>query len=157
MDYWSNYFELDELEETDSHSIINCLRRHFASHGIPDEVVTDNGPKFISKNFAEFTRKWMFKHVKTSPYYSQVNGMAESAIKTAKTLLRSAIASGQDAWMAVLTYRNTPTPGMSTSPAQRLMSRKTKTLLPQKEVDLLPNVSYGQDCKDRKRKTIEMC
>ena len=99
VDCWSNYFVLDKLEETDSHSIIRCLRRHFASHGIPDEVVTDNGPQFISKSFAEFTRKWMFKHVKTSPYYSQANGMAESAIKTANTLLRSAIASGQNAWM----------------------------------------------------------
>ena len=72
MDFWSNHFELDELEETDSHS----LRQHFASDRIPDEVVTDNGPQFVSKSFGEFTRKWMFKHVITSPYYPQANGMA---------------------------------------------------------------------------------
>ena len=32
--------------------------------------------------------------------------------------------------MAILDYRNTPTQGMDSSPAQRLMNRRTKTLLP---------------------------
>jgi hypothetical protein len=35
-----------------------------------------------------------------------------------------------DVYLAVLDYRNTPTQGSESSPAQRLMSRRTKTLLP---------------------------
>ena len=34
-----------------------------------------------------------------------------------------------DAYLALLAYRNTPTQGWDTSPAKRLMSRRTKTLL----------------------------
>ena len=33
-DYWSNCFEIDELRETTSQSVIRCLRRHFATHWI---------------------------------------------------------------------------------------------------------------------------
>ena len=41
---------------------------------------------------------------------------------------------------ALLDHCNTPSQGTSTSPAQRLMSRRTKTLLPTKETLLKPQV-----------------
>lgn len=42
--------------------------------------------------------------------------------------------------LALLDHRNTPTQGMSSSPAQRLMNRRTKTLLPATENLLRPQV-----------------
>ena len=36
---------------------INELRLIFAQHGLPEEVVSDNGPKFVSNEFAEFMQK----------------------------------------------------------------------------------------------------
>ena len=47
-DYWSNYFDIDELKTTDATSVIRSLWRQFATQGIPDEVVTDNWPSFQS-------------------------------------------------------------------------------------------------------------
>ena len=38
--------------------------------------------------------------------------------------------SGTDPWIALLAFRNTLTQGYSTSPAQRLMGRRTRTTLP---------------------------
>ena len=154
VDYWSNYFELDELRQTDAGQVVRCLRRHFATHGIPDIVVSDNGPQFASDVFRQFAKKWMFKHVTTSPYHPQANGMAESAVKVAKVLLRTALASGEDPWLSILTYRNTPTPGMNTSPAQRLMSRPTKTLLPVLPGEFNQNRSTQQDCVSREQRLI---
>ena len=144
-DYWSNYFELEELKKTDATAVIRFLRRQFATHGIPDEVISDNGPPFQSQQFEAFARKWMFRHRTTSPYHSQANGLVESAVKTAKSLLRTAIKAGEDPWLAILTYRNTPTQGMDTSPVQRLMSRRTKTLLPMDEKHLEPAVIVSTD------------
>ena len=141
VDYWSNYFELDELRDTASKAVIRCLRRHFATHGIPDELVTDNGPQFTADEFKTFSTSWMFRHTTTSPYHPQSNGLAESTVKTAKKILRTAIANGEDAWLAILAHRNTPTQGMATSPAQRLLSRRTKTLLPVNTDLLLPDTS----------------
>ena len=126
VDYWSNYFEIDELSNTNALQVIKCLRRHFATHGIPDVVITDNGPQFSSDAFANFSADWMFKHTTTSPYWPKANGMVESAVKVAKNLIQTALASGQDPWLSILAFRNTPTPDMSTSPVQRLMSRRTK-------------------------------
>ena len=51
-------------------------------------------------------------------------------MKTAKNLLRKALSAGTVPYIAIVDYRNTPTQGMESSPAQRLMTRRTKTLLP---------------------------
>ena len=116
-------------------------------------MISDNGPQFSSDEFARFSTEWMFNHVTTSPYWPRANGMVESSVKIAKSLIRTAIASGQDPWLAILTFRNTPTQGMSTSPVQRLMSRRTKTLLPSTTVQLMPDSSmHMKDCEDRRRK-----
>ena len=123
VDYWSNYFELDQIMgETTSKKVVQCLRRHFATHGIPDTVISDNGPQFASEVFANFSKEWMFNHVTTSPYHSQSNGMVESSVKIAKNILRTSLAAKEDPWLAILAFRNTPTEGMDTSPVQRLMS-----------------------------------
>ena len=140
MDYWSNFFELDQiLGETTSVKVIQCLRRQFSRHGIPDTVITDNGPQFSSDAFSQFSSKWMFRHITTSPYHAQSNGMVESSVKIAKNILRTSLAANEDPWLAILSFRDTPTTGMSTSPVQRLMSRRTKTLLPLAKDLLLPD------------------
>lgn len=59
-------------------------------------------------------------------------------MKTAKHILRKSIKAGTDPNLAILDYRNTPTQGMTSSPAQQLMSRRTKTLLPTTQNLLLP-------------------
>ena len=43
MDYFSDNFELDELPDTTSETVSGCLKQHFARHGIPDIIVSDNG------------------------------------------------------------------------------------------------------------------
>jgi hypothetical protein len=57
----------------------------------------------------------------------------EHAVQTAKSLMRKAKHSQSDSYLAILDFRNTPTQGFESSPAQCLMNRRTKTLLPIKE------------------------
>ena len=67
----------------------------------------------------------------TSPH--QANGKAESAVKIAKGLITKGlitIRAGGDIGKAILEWRNTPTPGMDSSPVQRFMSRRTRSFLP---------------------------
>ena len=66
----------------------------------------------------------------SSPTYAQSNGKAENAVKTVKHLFNKCKDSGQSEYLALLDWRNTPTAGIGTSPAQRLMGRRCKTLLP---------------------------
>lgn len=58
----------------------------FACHGIPEEIMSNNGPQFISNDFNKFSKEWQFNHVTSSPRFPQSNGLAEAAVKTVKTI-----------------------------------------------------------------------
>ena len=144
VDYFSNFWEVDRMENsTKSRAVIQKLKQHFARHGIPDTVMSNNGPQFDSEEFRKCAKAWEFDHVTSSPGYAQSNGMVESAVKKAKSLLKKAKKAETDPWLAILDHRNTPTEGMTTSPVQRLMSRRTKTLLPTSGKLLKPKVVEG--------------
>ena len=121
---------MDKLPDTKARTVILKLKNHFARYGCPDEVVSDNGPQFSCNEFTTFACTWEFQHCTISPGNSKANGKVESAVKTAKRLLRKALQADTDPYLAILDYRNTPTQGIGSGPAQRLMSRRTKTLLP---------------------------
>lgn len=130
VDYYSNFIELDYLADTSSQTVIHKLKMHFARHGVPDYVASDNGPQYTSSEFRRFATTWKFNHVSTSPHYRQANGMAESAVKTCKTIMKKALLSKSDLYLGLLDHHNTPTAATGISPCQRLFGRRTKTLLP---------------------------
>ena len=51
VDYFSNFWEIDRLENTKSSTVIQKLKAHFARYGSSCVVVSDNGPQFTSANF----------------------------------------------------------------------------------------------------------
>ena len=77
VDYFSDYLEIDLFSDTTASTISNCLQQHFSRHGIPDVVISDNGPQFRSAEFNAFATEWKFEHLTSSPYHSQSNGKAE--------------------------------------------------------------------------------
>lgn len=86
-DHFSDFFELDHLKNISSVHVIRKIKSHFARHGIPVQVITDNGPQFVAYDLQIFSKEWDFEHVTCSPYHSQANGKAESAVKEAKKTL----------------------------------------------------------------------
>ena len=141
VDYYSRYFEVDELpvQATTSKAVIRKLSSHFARHGIPEIVISDNGPQFSSKDFKEFTTQWDFKHITTSPGYPQSNGLAEKTVQTVKRILSKAKADNSNPLLAILEYRCTPVDNLA-SPAQLLMGRQLRSILPTTEKKLLAKV-----------------
>jgi len=137
-DYYSGYFEIDYLTDTSSNTVIGKLKNQFSRHGIPQVVVSDNGPQFSAEVFRKFASQWQFRHHTSSPYHSQGNGAAEAAVKTAKRLFRKCHAAGEDPYMGLLNLRNTPDANHQLSPVQRLCGRRTRTLLPTTENNLKP-------------------
>lgn len=128
--YKSNFWEIDRLTDIKSTTVIKKLKAHFARYGIPKQLVSDNGPQYVSSEFRKFTTGWGITHTTTSPHHSKGNGKVESAVKIAKRMLRKTAKSGEDQYLALLNIRNTPSQGLDSSPAQRLMGRRTRTLLP---------------------------
>ena len=130
VDYYSGYVEVDQLTSMTANQVITLCKSQFSRHGIPDVLITDNGPQFSSYQFRHFTQEYQFNHLTSSPYHPQSNGMAEKAVQTVKRLMKKAVHDGKDLQLALLEYRNTPWSDTIGSPAQRLMGRRTKTLVP---------------------------
>lgn len=130
VDLYSDYIELTELPDMSTKTLINQMKPIFATHGTPAILMTDNGTNFVSKEFKDFTVQWDITHITSSPHHPKSNGKAEAAVKTAKKIIKKAKKTGQDLWKVLLEWRNTITPGMINSPAQRLLSRRTRSFLP---------------------------
>lgn len=139
VDYYSRFFELDRLHSTTSAAVVHKLKAAFARHGIPETIVSDNGPQYKSKEFEAFAKSWEFIHVTSSPHYPQSNGLAERTVKTAKALMDKAKADRRDPYLSLLEYRNTPVDNFK-SPAQLLMSRRLHSILPSTSQQLQPEV-----------------
>jgi putative transposase len=70
------------MKESDVEIILQRAREKF-----PDarpQIISDNGPQFIARDFKEFIRISGMTHVKTSPYYPQSNGKLERYHRTIK-------------------------------------------------------------------------
>ena len=145
VDYFSNFYEIDFLADTLSENVIGKLKNHFARHGIPDTVISDNGPQFSSEAFRKFAEKWEFDHERISPGNSKANGAAEAAVKDAKKMMKRCRAEKSDPFIGLLNVRNTPSEGMSSSPAQRLFGRRTKTTTPTTGHLLQPKYDVADD------------
>ena len=78
VDYYSRYSELERMSTTTSSAIVNKLKAIFAGHGIPEKLVSDNGPQFSALEFAHFANEWDFRLITSSPTYPQLNGLVES-------------------------------------------------------------------------------
>ena len=119
---------------TSAHTISH-LCSIFARHGIPEEIVTDNGTQFSSHDFRSFSRSNNIKHTTSSPLFPQSNGLAERSVQTAKCLIRFS----ENPYAALLAFRITPLEN-GYSPAQLLYSRQLRTNLPATSEQLRPRV-----------------
>ena len=115
------------------HVILHC-KSIFARHGIPETLITDNGPQFSAFVFRKFSDAYGFTHVTSSPRYPQSNWEAERAVQTVKALLKTA----SDPYIALLTYRSTLLQS-GHSPAELLMGRKLRSTLPILPTQLKPS------------------
>ena len=130
VDYFSNYPEVCLLNDTHNSSVIMKLKLIFSCFGIPKVVISDNGPQFSSYQFMRFAKEWDFTHNPSSPKHAKSNGMAESAVKTVKSIFKKAHRNKEDPYLALMAHRSTPSSSDNKSPYEKLFNRPMRTLLP---------------------------
>ena len=100
----------------------------FSRYGIPDHIITDQGTQFEGQLFDALSSSYGFKHIHTTAYHPQANGMIERFHRSLKTSLRCLSIKGD--WvsalpMVLLGWRNTIHSASGTSPAQLLFGMGT--------------------------------
>ena len=126
VDYYSRYIEIACLANTTTNEVLKHTKSIFVRHGIPEVLISDNGPQYTSSQFADFAKTYGFKHATSSPYmHPQTNGEAERAVGIVKRLLQK----NEDPYLALLAYRATPLQ-CGFSPSQLLMGRNLRTTVP---------------------------
>jgi hypothetical protein len=89
VDAHSKWPEMVEMKTTTSTKTIEVLGSIFSRNGIPAQIVSDNGSKFSSDEFATFMRRNGIKHFKSAPYHPATNGLVERFIQTFKNRMRA--------------------------------------------------------------------
>ena len=118
----------------------------FATHGIPERLVSDNGSGFRSKEFKQFTTQSGIKHKFTSPYHPSSNGLAERAVQSFKsTVVKMDGPIDVRLSRFLLQYRVTPQTTTGLSPSQLLMERKIRTCLDALHPDMSEDVEKKQE------------
>ena len=130
IDAYSKWLEVLKVNSTSTDVTIAKLRQIFATHGLPDHLVSDNGASFISHEFQSFMSRNGIKHTTSSPYHPHTNGLAERAIQTFKLAMKK-LKGPIDLNLSqfLLTYRTTPHSTTGLSPAELLLNHKPRTLL----------------------------
>ena len=118
--YYSNFIEVEHLNKATMSTVSKALKSMFARCGVPDVLISDNGPQFASEEFAGFAQKWGFEHITSSPHYPQSNGKAENAVKTVKRLFSKCKERNCSEFMALLDWRNTPTEGFGVKSSPKI-------------------------------------
>lgn len=87
-DYYSNYIEVARLSSITSQAINKELKAIFARFGIPDTLISDNGPQFSAVEFSVFTKTWTFDHQTSWPMYVQIQRQGQESSKDCEVTIQ---------------------------------------------------------------------
>lgn len=84
VDYATKYPEAVPLWKATTGMIEKELLLLFSRMGIPKEILTDEGMPFMSKLMIDLCRLLQVKHLRTSVYYPQTDGLVKRFNQTLK-------------------------------------------------------------------------
>ncbi|XP_060063528.1 uncharacterized protein K02A2.6-like [Ylistrum balloti] len=154
VDAHSKWPEVVQMGSTTASKTIEVLRCIFARNGIPQQLVSDNGPQFVSSEFQDFMRGNGIHHITSAPYHPRTNGLAERFVQTFKQGLKSALKDNgsiqRKLQCFLMSYRNTPQSTTGETPASLFMGRNLRTRLDLLRPNLKERVEKAQArmCKD---------
>ena len=135
VDSLSKWIEVEKISKCDTHHTVTCLRRWFSRFGLPKQLVSDNGPQFISEEFQYYMQESGINHLRTAAYHQSSNGQAERYVQTVKKGLMSNasttsppdIDSRLDSFL--MSYRSIPHTVTGQTPAKKFLGREINTKL----------------------------
>ena len=163
VDAHSKWPEVEVMGSTTAAKTIEVLRKMFAANGLPEHLVTVNGPQFISEEFAQFVKENGIKHTRSAPYHPASNGLAERFVQSLKTALKTSASTGLSLAHRLsnflLTYRSSPHAATGVSPSSLFLHRPLRTrfdlLRPNQESHVTGQQSRQKEVHDKKARFRE--
>ena len=82
VDLYSKWPEVFHMKSSNASSTIRALGEAFSRFGLPDTLITNNGPPFQSQEFQTFCLQNGIQHLFSPVYHTQSNGLAERFVDT---------------------------------------------------------------------------
>ena len=76
-DYYSRYMLAEKFESATAENLCQVVNKVICRFGVPNTIVSDNGPQFVSELFCRLMKKWDILHRTSAPRHAQSNGHAE--------------------------------------------------------------------------------
>ncbi|XP_048626848.1 uncharacterized protein LOC125594842 [Brassica napus] len=112
--YFTKWVEAEAYASITDKEVQNFVWRNIiCRHGLPYEIITDNGSQFISHHFKGFCDRWRIRLNMSTPRNPQSNGQAESTNKTIIDGLKKRLDLKKGCWADELdgvlwSHRTTP-------------------------------------------------
>ncbi|XP_041473613.1 uncharacterized protein K02A2.6-like [Lytechinus variegatus] len=133
VDAYSKWPEVAVTKSTTSERTIDLLRAIFARNGVPEQLVSDNGPQFTSAEFKDFVTRNGMKHITSAPFHPSSNGLAERFVQSLKSSLHSMRGEKgtlrRKVFQYLMAYRNAPHATTGESPSVLLNNRSLRSRL----------------------------
>ena len=84
VDAFTKWLEVHVMNSSTAEATVEKLRTTFATFGIPETVVSDNGTCFVSEVFQTFMSRNGIRHIKVAPKHPASNGLAERSVQSVK-------------------------------------------------------------------------
>ena len=125
----SKWPEIVEITSTTAQQTIAELCKIFAAHDLPQQLVSNNGPQFISDEFSTFMKTNGVKHIRCAPYQPASNGAVKRLVQTFKKAIKTASDTNFALASFLLSYCTTPHSTTNEAPCKLFLGRKRRTRL----------------------------
>ena len=116
--------------KTTSFKTIEALMTIFVKYGLPEQLVSDNGPQFTSEEFTEFMKVNSIKHIRSAPYHPSTNGLEERFVQTFKRAMKNRVQDEPNLSTPLsqflLGYRSAPHATTKVSPEELFLQQKLR-------------------------------
>ena len=131
VDAYSKWIEAKVIHSATTQVTIEQRRGLFATHGLPETIISDNGTCFTSAELKQFVALNNIQHIKSPAYRPSFNDLAERAVQLVKRGMAKLNVGSVETRLAryLMTYRVTPHSTTGTRPNELLMGRKLRTLM----------------------------
>ena len=88
VDAMTKWVEVKITSSQTSSMTVDVFRSLCTTFGLPDTVVTDNGPAFVGEEFQTFVKRNGIRHITAAPHHPASNGLAERYVREVKCAIK---------------------------------------------------------------------